>query len=80
MPNKEGIPVIAKVKKRKHDSIGLPVGEANPNPILDRRVYQLEFPDGATAKYSVNVINENLFNQESEGGCNSGIFSNIVDL
>ena len=64
----EGMPVLAKVKEQKCDSMGLLVGEANLNPILDTRVYQLEFPDGAIVKYSVNIINENLFNQASNKG------------
>ena len=54
----EGMPVLEKVKKQKPDSMGFPVGEANPNLIFDTRVYWLEFPDGAMAEYSVNVINE----------------------
>ena len=63
IPNTENITVLAKVKKRKLDSMGLLVREANLNPILDTRVCQLESPDGTKANYPVNVINENLFNQ-----------------
>ena len=46
LPDKNGIPVLTKVKNRKRDSAGNPVGEHNDNPILDTRVYALEFPDG----------------------------------
>ena len=45
MLNKEGIPVLTKVKHCKRDSSGNPVGEANPNPILNTRIYELQFPD-----------------------------------
>ena len=80
LPNREGIPVLAKVKKRKRDSSGNPIGEPNENPILDTRIYELEFPDGATAEYSVNTISENLFNQAGDNGWDTGIFSEIVGL
>ena len=74
IPNMKGMPAFAKVKKWKCDSIGLPVEDANPNPFLYTMAYQLEFPDGATAKYSVNVVNDNLFNHTSKGGWNSSIY------
>ena len=63
VPGKDSIPVLAKVKKRKRDAAGIPLGEANSNPILDSRVYELEFPDGRVEEYSVKVIAENLLNQ-----------------
>ena len=35
------VPVLATIFKIKIDSQGLPVGEANTNPILDSRIYEL---------------------------------------
>ena len=34
-PNNDGVPVLAKVKKRKRKSSGNLIGESNENPILD---------------------------------------------
>ena len=68
MPNKEGVPVLTKVKHRKRDSSGNPVGDTNPNPILDTRIYELQFPDGRIEEYAVNMIAENLFQQADENG------------
>ena len=49
LPNKEDIPVLSKVKKRKRGANNQLIGEHNANPILDTWVYELEFPDGATS-------------------------------
>jgi hypothetical protein len=53
----------ARVKKRKVDSYGNAVGNSNSNPILDTRMYTVEFADGAKAEYSANVIAENMWAQ-----------------
>ena len=43
---KDGIPLLATVKKRKLDYKGDPIGTYNSSPILDSRIYELEFLDG----------------------------------
>ena len=40
--------ITAKVIARKRDADGAPVGKRNNNPILDTRVYEVQFPDGNT--------------------------------
>ena len=37
------LPLLVKVKKRKQDASGNPIGENNSNPILDTRIYMLDF-------------------------------------
>ena len=56
LPGKDGIPLLATVKKRKLDFKGHPIGSPNDSPILDSRMYELEFPDGRVEEYSVNII------------------------
>ena len=56
------------VKWRKHNGEGQPVGRANSNPILDTRLYGVEFDDGVVREYSANVIAENLYAQVDEEG------------
>ena len=80
MPDKEGNPVLTKVKSRKRDSAGNPVGDANSNPILDTRVYELQFPDGRVEEYAVNMIAENLFEQADEDGWDSVMIEEFIDL
>ena len=41
---KDSIPLLAVVKKRNRGADDAPLGETNPNPILDTRVYGLKFP------------------------------------
>jgi hypothetical protein len=53
----------ARVKRRKKVSFGNAVGTSNPNPILDTRLYTVEFADGTEAEYSANVIAENMWAQ-----------------
>ena len=38
---KDSVPILSTITKRKRDSQGLSVGEANANPTLDSRIYEL---------------------------------------
>ena len=77
----EGVePVLAVIKKRKTDSDGNPLGTAHSNPILDTRIYQLEFPDGRLEEYSLNIIAEHLYAQVDDEGFDTGIFDSIIDF
>ena len=51
----------AQVVSRKRDSNGNPIGRANANPILDTRIYEVKFEDGAREFYSENLIAENMY-------------------
>ena len=58
----------ATVVRRKRDHNGNPVGLGHHNPILDTRIYEVEFPDGTQKEYSANVIAENIYSQvDAEG-------------
>jgi hypothetical protein len=58
----------AKVVGRKRDNSGNPVGIANSNPILDTRVYNVQFPDGHMECYAANIIAENIYAQVDQEG------------
>ena len=51
-------PAFAKVRKRMKDDNGNPVGRAHQNPILDTRMFEVEFLDGTTQAMAANVIAE----------------------
>ena len=70
-------PVLATIRARKRDSNGDPIGKQHENPILDTRVYQLQFPDGRVEEYSMNIIMENIANQVDDYGYDVGIFQEI---
>ena len=51
-----------KVRGRKRMSDGSLIGKSNVNPILDIRIYDIEFPDGQTAELAAsNVIAQNMY-------------------
>lgn len=80
LPEKDGSAVLTKVKGRKRDAAGNPVGKANKNPILDTRVYQLQFPDCRVEEYAVIMIAENLFEQADEDGWDRCIIEEFLDI
>ena len=60
--------MTGRVTGRKANADGSAYGRANANPILDTRVYEVEFEDGAVAEFSANTIAENMWAQcDSEG-------------
>ena len=61
-------PEMATVKKRLRDEDGNPIGVAHENPVVDTRLYQIEYADGHTVPVAANVIVENLFNQVNDDG------------
>jgi hypothetical protein len=59
---------IARVVGRKRDNNGNPIGQYNPNPLLDTTVLEVEFPDGTIQDYAANVVAEALFTQVDQDG------------
>jgi hypothetical protein len=72
-------PEYARVTKRLRDKDGLPIGTANDNPILDTRMYEVEYPDGYKASLAANAIAENMFAQVDDEGHRHVLFEAIVD-
>ena len=60
LPRDSGGPTFAKVTKRLRDANGIPIGTANDNPLLDTRIYEVEFMDGHSAALSANAIARKL--------------------
>ena len=57
----EETPQYAKVTKRLRDANGIPIGTADDNPILDTRMYKVEFMDGTKQSLLAKYIAENMF-------------------
>ena len=68
----------ARVISRSRDAEGNVIGKYNHNPILDTRVYDVMFPDGAVQQYSTNVIAENLYSQVDEEGHHYQLMEGIM--
>jgi hypothetical protein len=72
-------PELGRVVKRRKDKHGNPIGIANNNPILDTRIYQVEFQEGHSESMAANIIAENLFSQIGTEGNRYAILDQIVD-
>ena len=68
----------AKVIGRSKDFNGVNIGKYNPNPVLDTRVYDVMFPDGAIEQYASNIIADNLLNQVDPEGRHYQLFDKII--
>jgi hypothetical protein len=72
-------PELARVTKRLKDKDGKPIGVAHGNnPILDTRLYEVEYKDGYKAAMAANTIAENLFSQVDGDGHRQVIFDAII--
>ena len=74
----DGEIVTGTVKRRATESDGELRGTANDNPMLDTRMYEVEFGEGQLREYSANVIAENMFAQVEGDGHVSLLFDSIV--
>ena len=79
MPHPDGEMREATIRSRKRTHDGNLVGSANDNPVLDSRVYEVEFGDGNYREYSANVLLENLYQQIDDDGYSHHLVKSIID-
>ena len=72
-------PTLARVRKRLKDADGRPIGKSDKNPILDTRLFEVEFLDGHTASMSANAIAEHMFAQVDQQGHRLILLDEILD-
>ena len=53
----------AKVSKRIKVNGRTPIGKSNPNPLLDTRLYSVEFSDGEVAEIQAKINAENMLHK-----------------
>jgi len=61
-----------KVIGYKRDASGNLIGKTNPNPLLNTRMYQVQFSDGTVQDYAANHIAEAIYTPYSRSylyGC-----------
>lgn len=75
----DGVKKFGTVVSRKRDSDGMLIGTENQNPILDTRVYNVDFGDGNYGEYSANLLIENINEQVDEDGHQYQTFKGFVD-
>jgi hypothetical protein len=65
---------ITKVIGRKRNRDGNLIGHRHINPIIDSRIYIVEFPDGSIKDISFNILAEHLFSQVDDEGKQHRLF------
>ena len=56
-------PNFAKLTKLLRDANGIPIGRHHENPMLDTRVYEVEYLDGHIASLAAITIAANIFHK-----------------
>ena len=74
-----GVMRSGKVTGRKRSADGSLLGTRNDNPILDTRMYEVEFPDGEVTEFTANVIAENMWAQCNLDGTQQILLQDIID-
>ena len=72
-------PRMARVTKRLMDANGIPIGTADDNPLLDTRMYEVEYLDGGHTSLSANHNAENLFAQVDDEGNRQVLLKEFID-
>ena len=62
------------------DESGNPIGRRHDNPILDSRIYEVEFSFGENMSLAANTIEENMLAKVNEQGNSHIIIDEIIDL
>ena len=57
----------------------MPIGTSHENPLLDTRVYEVEYSDMHKASMAYNAISMNLFEQVDSEGYGHALFGKIAD-
>jgi hypothetical protein len=69
---------FANVTKRMKDAAGNPIDTAHDNPILDTRLYEVEYLDRHKAAMAASVIAENMLAQVDHDGNRQILFETIT--
>ena len=69
---------LARATKGLKDANSLPIGLANKNPILDTRMYEVEYLDGEWMSLVANNIAENLSTQIDDDGNRQVLMDKII--
>ncbi len=62
----------------KRDQNGNQIGNSNANPLLNTRMYQVEFTDGTRQDYAANMIAEAIYSQVDDEGNKFLLFKDVI--
>ena len=72
-------PDFSKVTKRLRDKDGLTIDRSHNNPILDTRMYEVEYKDRHKTSLAANAIADSMFDKVDVEGNWHVLFQEIVD-
>jgi len=75
----QGLFKHAKVIRRARNADGDVIGRANSNPLLDTRMYEVEFVDGRVSEITANLIAQNMAEQCDAAGRQYLLMDQITD-
>jgi len=64
---------------QKRDARGDPIGNTNTDPIMDSRIYHIEFDDGNVCELTVNIIAESMYASCNADGNEYILFDSFID-
>ena len=68
LPQDGGVSEPGQIIGRSKDHTGMTSGKQNDYPLLDTRLYDVQFPDGSIEKLTANWIAMNLYASVDEYG------------
>lgn len=71
--------LTGKVTGYKRDGSGNPISKTNPNPLLNTRMYQVQFSDGTIQDYAANHIAEAIYAAVDDEGNRFVLLDEIID-
>ena len=79
MPQNGDVLHIERVVGRSTNGEGNPIGQYDPNSMLNTRVYDVMFPHGAIQQCSANLIAESMYENSDEDGYRYQLMDKILD-
>eukprot|EP00957_Ditylum_brightwellii_P148461 11302884-Ditylum_brightwellii.AAC.1 len=70
---------VGKVTQRAVGPNGTVTGTYDNNPMMNTRIYDVEFPGGQVREYAANIIAENMLTQVDSDGYTKTLMELIVD-
>ena len=78
LPGRKGEKLMVNVRKHvKYDESS--TGKGNYNPMNDKSLYEVEYPDGTTEQLAANIKAENMMSQIDSDGNNYQVLTGVND-
>ena len=76
---RQGQEMRGTVMRRAKDQHGEAIGRSHPNPLLDTREFEVEYPDGSVDVLTANNIAESLYSRVDAEGREHMLMTEIIE-